>query len=491
MVLIVFFVAHLWLFAQTIDSKTKGEDSFLERLNAPIYDFILQKHHEMADKFKSGDTNTPLLLLEWFINDRYVQSCRVSKSGWACWSDYGQLDGSGRGGVKLDADQQEQLVESMNILPPAPTLPLKNRWLLVSGIRSNAWFTQIYDRADIPVEVEKLFSITHGRLEWIVGDAESSTNVAGRYGDTWVNFLQTASKAPIAVSSSAVASGRSSDSIQLWDTKEWKEIMIPAVQGFTTFAWCTAVLSSNGQFIAMGVLGGARGVDLTTGSVRWDFKHDIHDNHWAIKQLAFAQGDKQLAVALPNAVEIWDALTGKRLDVLVTNEAEIDLMKASRDGKLLAIVSGKKKIQIWDLEKRTLVRESMDAARYVYAIEFSPDGQCLAFSGAPYRDGFVLWDLKTGNTTQIPARGSQYFDEMVSLTWSSDGKFFAATPQGRDSLIFNAHTWKPIARWHGVGGAAGCIAFTADGKLLSRLNDGSLRVLDVPNLRSVVEQSRL
>ena len=484
---ILFSVVFPVMAADTNDSKYKTKDTFLEMLNGPIYDYILQQHRDIGEKIKSGDTNTPLLILEWFINDGYVQSCRVSRAGWASHSDYGRMAGSGRGGIKLDSNQQQGLIEAINRLPIPSSLPPQNRWLLVSGVRSNTWFTQIYDRADTPVEVEKLFTITRARLEWIVGDAESSTNIAGRYGDTWVTLLQTANEAPVAVSTSAVASGKQSNSIQLWDTKNWKEIMIPTVEEFTTWPWSAAALTSNGKIVAIGARGGARAVDLSAGKILWDFKFPFSDDGKMVKQLAFVQKDKMLAVAFRNSVEIWDSLTGQKLDEIVTNAPEINLMKASRDGKLLAVVSDKKKVQIWDLEKRVVIRESVDDPRYVYAIEFSPDGNYLAVSGAPYNDSFVLWDLKSGNKTIIPVRGSQYYDGMVCLAWSSDGKFFAATPQNRDDLIFDAHTWKPIARWHGVGDG-GFISFKDGGTLLARLKDGSLRAINVPSLKSIVEK---
>ena len=473
--------------AATNDSHSKRKDASLEMSKGTFYDFILQQHHNIEEKLKSGDTNTPLLILEWFINDRYVQSCHVSRIGLAIHGDYGRMNANGRGSFNLDPIEQDLLVKTINKLPVAPPLPPQNRWLLVSGVRSNRWFTQVYDRADIPVEVEKLFSITRARLPWIVGDAESSTNIVGRYADTWVTFLQTASKAPIAVSGSAVASGRESNSIQLWDTKDWKEIMIPAVEEFTTWPWSTAVLSSDGQILAIGGDRGARAVALKTGKILWDVKITFNDDSRVVKQMAVIQNDKLLAVASRKSVELWDLLAGRKLHVLVTDEPEINIMRASRDGKFLAVVSDKKKLQIWDTEGRSVIRKSIDDPRYIHAIEFSPDNKYLAVAGAPYKDSFMLWDIKSGEKNMIPARGSQYHDEMGSLAWSADGKFFAATPRNRESLILYARTWKPIARWRGVGGG-GCIAFAHDGILLARLKDGSLRGLNVSSLKSLIEQ---
>jgi WD40 repeat protein len=96
--------------------------------------------------------------------------------------------------------------------------------------------------------------------------------------------------------------------------------------------------------------------------------------------------------------------------------------------------------------------------------------------------------LEAGGAKTIPLRGNQYFDTVVNLAWSPDGKLFALTPSGRETIILNAYTWTPIARWRSVGGEAGAITFASDGKLLARLNDGTLQALDVSTLKSVAEE---
>jgi WD40 repeat protein len=323
------------------------------------------------------------------------------------------------------------------------------------------------------------------RVQWIVGDTEGSTSSAGRYGDTWVTSLQAATKAPIAASISAVASGRQSSSIQLWDTKNWKEIAVPAleVEIFPTWPWSAAALSSDGHLVVVSSQDCARAINPGTGNVCWETKPSGSDGgSKKIKQLAFIQDDRLLAVAFQNSLELWDAQTGKMSKELAVAGPEISLMKASRDGKFLAVVGDKKKVTVWNVEKHSVVRESTTDPDYIYAIEFSPDGNQLAISGASCRDGFVLWDLKTGSKTKIPARGAEISEEVVALAWSPDGKTFAAEPQGQAVLIYDAQTWKPLVRWRIPtvgGGTSAHLSFASDGTLLARLQDGSLRGLNV------------
>jgi len=469
--------------AETITSTPPKKDILLDTLNGPIYDFILQQHHETGERFKAADTNTPMLILEWFMNPLYAKCCRVGRTGYAGWGDHGRTIANGRGGVALDPTQQDLLVQTMNVLPAAPSSPPQDRWLVVSGIRSNDWFTAIYDRGDIPPLVERLFEIIAlGRPPWIVGDANTSTNVAGRYGDTWVTSLRTAAGAPLAASVSGVASGRTSNSVQLWDTENWKQIMVPAIEEYMMWPWDSVALSSNGQYVVVTGEHKVRNVDRSSGKIRWEIPFPHGDGN-RIRQFVFVHNDERLVVAFQHSVEIWDSATGKTSGVLETN-ADIALLTASLDGRVLAFVSDKKKVQVWDAESWAEVGETTEAAQSVGAMAFSPDATHLALSGFPYRDSFALWDLRTGGKTVIPARGDEYLDDIADLAWSPDGRRFAVTLRGREVLIYDAHTWKPVARWPGVSGR---IAFANTGMLLSRLNDGTLRALDVSSLKGFVE----
>ncbi len=63
----------------------------------------------------------------------------------------------------------------------------------------------------------------------------------------------------------------------------------------------------------------------------------------------------------------------------------------SKDGKMLAGISGSRKIQVWDLPSGKLAHSINSPARGIYSIAFAPDGGSLATGNA---DGTVhLWDL--------------------------------------------------------------------------------------------------
>ena len=111
-----------------------------------------QKHY--ADAFKTGDANVPLFAMDWFAPT--VHFCRVNKSGkGAARRDVGHAIQAGVS-ISLDETNLQALVKSINQLPPPPkhSLPVERR-IVVGCIRSKQWFRAIYDRADIPRELEK------------------------------------------------------------------------------------------------------------------------------------------------------------------------------------------------------------------------------------------------------------------------------------------------------------------------------------------------
>jgi hypothetical protein len=126
---------------------------------------IIKHHEELARRFKAGDTNVPVLATTWYGNA--VEGCSVYKSGKVLsgWSG-GLSNASSPNKGPLDNTNQLLLIETINSLPPPPKLTLSHEHqIVISGVRSNHWFRRIYDRANIPKEVEKLYEITGAPLK--------------------------------------------------------------------------------------------------------------------------------------------------------------------------------------------------------------------------------------------------------------------------------------------------------------------------------------
>jgi hypothetical protein len=133
--------------------------------------------------------------MDWF--GPTVHFCRVNQSGkGSARRDVGHAIQSGVP-ISLDETNLQGLVDTINHLPSPPkhSLPIE-RQIVVACIRSNQWFRAVYDRADIPVELEKICGLTHAYLPWYIPMARGYS-VAHASDET---FLCAATEAALAVS---------------------------------------------------------------------------------------------------------------------------------------------------------------------------------------------------------------------------------------------------------------------------------------------------
>ena len=117
-----------------------------------------------AALFKAGDPNVPLLAMDWF-SEHGVYFCRVSQTGRVNSArdvGYAIQGGSGISSrFSFDNTNRALLEAAINRLPASSKRSLpRERQILVSGVQSNHWIARVYERANVPVEVEHLYDLT-------------------------------------------------------------------------------------------------------------------------------------------------------------------------------------------------------------------------------------------------------------------------------------------------------------------------------------------
>jgi WD40 repeat protein len=204
------------------------------------------------------------------------------------------------------------------------------------------------------------------------------------------------------------------------------------------------------------------------------------------------------------ALELWDAPSGRRLAVLATTvptdagaAAEAlrqrglfpDLLAGlepgppkppwrftfSPDGRRLA-ASSAEGLRLWDAvtgkEERTLAKEAADR------LAFSPDGgRLLATAGEAAR----LYDAASGAEVRAWKAGA---GEWTCFALSTGGRQVATG--GDDGLLrlWDVETGRELAHWRAHESGLTALAFHPDGRLLaSGGRDGLLRLWDLPALR--------
>jgi WD40 repeat protein len=153
--------------------------------------------------------------------------------------------------------------------------------------------------------------------------------------------------------------------------------------------------------------------------------------------LQFSDDEKYLLSVETDKAILRDVATGREQRAFDAKSPEQFVTGSlSRDGKLLAIVSGKA-VVIWNLPSDRKILSFPDDYN-IYNVAFSPDGRYLASeSGDPYKSISItrVWNLETGQ--EVNRRDPGFGERRISF--SRDGRILIA--QGRTT--HNIWLWRP------------------------------------------------
>jgi len=428
-------------------------------------------HDELASRFKAGDTNVPLLSMAWFFSG--VWFCNVDQAGGvSAGLDTGHSIRGGLGKVPLNETNRALIVQLINSLPPPPSqLVPDERKIVLSGIRSNQWFQNIYDRANVPKEVEQLYEITGSQLVWFFRQLKGVRIAHSDLG----HFVCAARGVPI-----AVLLGQSR--LQVLDMSSGNLTDRLRVMPYD-FGWSPLdrlVMSPDGKLLVYATHYGVHGIDLKTKKQLWQKGHLERDG-LASKELAIGSDKDQFLFASgAHTLERWDLATGRYLATLATNQPGIEFLEVSRNGRVLvAGFDNNRSIAIWEVEKNEPIRRITEPGPA--GIGVSPDGETIAISVYGHNK-LQLFNWRSNETKEVPMRIPYASYHFISIYWSSDGKQVAACIDSdpRSIVLYDAATWKPFAQWI-CGGAFGQVEFVfADDNNLVQLKGPEIFHLEVP-----------
>ncbi len=118
-----------------------------------------------------------------------------------------------------------------------------------------------------------------------------------------------------------------------------------------------------------------------------------------------------------NTVRIWDADTGKSLQILGGHTGEVTRVTFTPDGRNLASASEDGTLRLWSMPDGQLHHVLDGHSDHVLSAAFSPDGKWLA-SGS--RDKSVrVWDVETGETL-VRLEGREKYVSSIDFTRKGD-----------------------------------------------------------------------
>lgn len=179
------------------------------------------------------------------------------------------------------------------------------------------------------------------------------------------------------------------------------------------------------------------------------------------------------------ALRMWDPLTGKLKQQLVTDEV-IDGGDISPDGRFAVATSESGTIFVWDTATGQELHRIQAGSGSMLDIDFTADSKVLAVGGVDE----VAWtfDLETGELRQSFAGHNT---AIYSVALSPDGKWlFTGSNRTLDRPLrmWDTATGKEIRSFEGHGAGVFGIDCTPDGrKLVSGSYDRSVRVWSLPD----------
>jgi WD40 repeat protein len=442
-----------------------------------------QKHYAAA--FKAGDKSIPLFAMDWF--GPTVHFCRVNQSGrGSARRDVGHAIQAGVS-ISLDQTNLQALVETINRLPPPPKRSLPDvRQIVVGCIRSNQWFRAVYDRADVPSELERIAAMTGAALPWHIPTVQGYAVARATSG----GFI-------CAVTEAAIAMAAGDNCLHIWKLEgSSRQLSSPLklVPGrLSLFEWEHPVaITPDGNTVAAATDYGLYCVDWHKEKVLWKADALEHEGYYG-KHLAIGDNGRTLFAAGAHTVERWDLASGEKHAVLIANEPNGDgivrFLQASRNGRVVIAGFGlhynrrPQSFAVWDV-RRNEAALKFEEEEGAYA-DLSPDGEWIALSRFG-REDLELFKWRTGERKEVRLRNSQVD---YSVYWSPDEKRLAAYVDTYPAsiLIYDTTSWKPIACWNcGRIGQGSEFIFGQNG-ILYQIRGNEINALDVSSLRRLAD----
>jgi WD40 repeat protein/tetratricopeptide (TPR) repeat protein len=205
----------------------------------------------------------------------------------------------------------------------------------------------------------------------------------------------------------------------------------------------------------------------------------LHDRTLNVVQLS-TNGKRVLTAGANGAVEVWDAVNGKRIGEVLAHNESVTHAAFSPDGKRVLTAAADRTLHVWDIDTAKELFSPLQLMGPLAGLAFSADGKrfLTVTDKAPMGATEVelhVWDAATGESIREAALDSEL--RARPAAFSPDGQRVLTICQDRCARIWDIATGKQTGPAFAHAAELVQASFSADGeRVLTASVDGMARV---------------
>ncbi|ETO15642.1 hypothetical protein RFI_21722, partial [Reticulomyxa filosa] len=191
-------------------------------------------------------------------------------------------------------------------------------------------------------------------------------------------------------------------------------------------------------------------------------------------------GDKIVSGSRDTTIRLWDASSGKQIQSLEGHSGSVTSVQFSRDGNRIVSGSEDKTIRLWDASSGKQIQLLEGHLFPVYSVQFSPDGSRIV-SGSLDRI-IRLWDASSGKQIQSLKGHS---DSINSVQFSPNGDKIVSGSGDKTIRLWDVLSGKQIQSLKGHSDHITSVQFSDDNRIVSGSWDKTIRLWDASSGKQI------